>query len=182
MLAISLLSPSALVLPSSTMACRLPAASPLRVRSVSMEEPPIVKEPNLFTLEEQNDGFDDVRASLIAAKKDRAKALDAVKEKYGPAFKTASRWAKVITEEVAGVDLKAPDLKAPDLSKLEVGKVVPTNLPPVGAKEAFFGLLDSAAEQNQKRKVAEKQKAEKQKAVLEQKERAAKASFFRRKK
>ena len=173
MLAISFLSPTALVLPSTT-ACRLPVASPLRVRTICMEEP-IVKEPNLFTLEEQNDGFDDVRASITAAKKDRAKALDTVKEKYGPAFKTASRWAKVLTEEVAGVELQAPDLKAPDLKvpKIDVGKVVPTN----SAKDALFGFLDSAAE----RKAAEKQKLADQKAAQEREARSAKSGFFRRK-
>ena len=180
MLSISLLSPTALVLPSTT-ACRLPAASPLRVRTICMEEP-IVKEPNLFTLEEQNDGFDDVRASIIAAKKDRAKALDMVKEKYGPGFKTASSWAKVLTTEVAGVELQAPDLKAPDLKmpkidivvpKIDVGKVVPAK----GAKDALFGFLDGAAE----RKAAEKQRLADQKAAQEREERAAKSGFFRRK-
>lgn len=197
MLAFSLLSPTALVLPSTTAACRSPAASPLRVPAICMEEEEQtiasrlgVKEPNLFTLEEQNDGFDDVRQAVIAAKKDRSKALGVVKEKYGPAWQTASRWTKVIADEVGGVELQAPDLKAPGLKvprmkvpelkvpKLDVSKVVPTE----AAKGAFFGFLDGAAEQNQKRKAAEKQKLADQKAARGQQERAAKSNFFRKSK
>jgi len=57
----------------------------------------------VFTLEESGDGWDDVRRSVVDAKKQRASAVIELKEKYGPGLASAGRWAKVITNEVVKV-------------------------------------------------------------------------------
>ena len=56
----------------------------------------------VWSLEESGDGWDDVRAAVIEAKKERVKALDTIKEKYGPGVSAAAKWAKVIAGEVGG--------------------------------------------------------------------------------
>jgi len=60
-----------------------------------------------FSLQDQDDGWDDVREAIRFAKKDRAKAWKQLGEYVGPRVKTASdtaatasRWAKVLADEV----------------------------------------------------------------------------------
>merc|ERR1719331_3627488 len=120
----------------------------------------------VFTLEEgQGDGWDDVRRGVIEAKKERVKAVEQLKEKYGPGLASAGRWAKVITEEV--VKVSPPDLsgvKVPGI-KLE-GKSVGEL-----AKSAVFGFLDVAAAN----KAAQKAKQAEQEARLRAKKERVKA-------
>lgn len=60
-----------------------------------------VKPDSPWSLEEKNDGWDDVRAGIIEAKRDRAKAWDALASDASVArIKKASKWAKVIADEV----------------------------------------------------------------------------------
>ena len=56
--------------------------------------------PTIFTMEKRGDGWDDVRDAILDAKKERVKAVETIKEKYGPGFSSAARWARVIAEEV----------------------------------------------------------------------------------
>ena len=103
---------------------------------------------DIFTLEERDDGWDDVRQSIKEAKKQRQQPWEDINRDYiGP----TTRWAKVIAEEVgglakgvSGVELKAPDLKAPELSAdpLKVG----------------LSVLDSIGDRRQAAKEAEAKK------------------------
>ena len=122
----------------------------------------------VFTLEESGDGWDDVRRSVIDAKKQRASAVIELKEKYGPGLASAGRWAKVITNEV--VKVSPPDLSGVKGIKLEgksVGEV---------AKNAVFGFLDAAAAN----KSANKEKQAKQEQKLKAEAKSRKKNFFKK--
>ena len=71
----------------------------------------------ILTLKDRDDGWNDVRQSIIKGKKERAPAWNALNAKYiGP----VTRWSKVIADEVGLIDLQAPkvptDLSLPTLS------------------------------------------------------------------
>merc|ERR1719331_926990 len=121
----------------------------------------------VFTLEEgQGDGWDDVRRGVIEAKKERVKAVEQIKEKYGPGLATAGRWAKVLTDEVVKVS-------PPDLSGVKVPGI---KLEGKSAKSAVFGFLDVAAAN----KAAQKAKQAEQEARLRAEAQKRKKNFFKR--
>merc|ERR1740124_786321 len=119
----------------------------------------------VFTLEESGDGWDDVRRGVIDAKKERSKAVDELKTKYGPGLASAGRWAKVITNEVVKV---APKVSPPDLSGVKGIKLEGKSVGEV-AKNAVFGFLDAAAANKSAQK--EKQAKQEQKLKAEAKNR-----------
>lgn len=93
-----------------------------------------------FTLEDQGDGWDDVRSAVQKAKKERSGAWDELNRLYVSrgveAAKTGGRWAKVLADELidakvmdsvqsAVADAKPPKLEMPkvELPKVEMPKV-----------------------------------------------------------
>jgi len=127
-----------------------------------------VNQGTIFTMEERDDGWDDVRRGVIEAKQERVKAVEQLKEKYGPGLASAGRWAKVITEEV--VKVSPPDLSGVKGIKLE-GKSVGEL-----AKSAVFGFLDVAAAN----KAAQKEKQAKREESLRAEAQKRKKGFFKK--
>lgn len=71
------------------------------------EEEKTAAPETIFTLQDRDDGWDDVRGSIKAAIKDREKPYQDIKENYvkpaAATVATAARWAKVLAEELPGV-------------------------------------------------------------------------------
>jgi len=128
----------------------------------------------VWSLEESGDGWDDVRAAVIEAKKERVKALDTIKEKYGPGVSAAAKWAKVIAGEVGGA-LPTEGIKLDKGIKLDIKAPEGKSVKEV-AKNAVFSLLDAAAERKRAEKAKQQQLADK----LQAEEKARKRNFFRK--
>lgn len=120
----------------------------------------------IFSLQDRDDGWNDVRAKIKAAIKDREKPYNDIKDNYiAPAsenLKKAGKWAKVLAEEVPGVaiatkaaasaasstaasavsnaKLKAPTLKAPTVETKPLKDV---------AIGGLASILDAAAASRQ---------------------------------
>ena len=84
---------------------------------VASEEPPTKDATEIFTLQDREDGWDDVRGSIKDAIKDREKPIALVREKY---VEPAKRWSKAFAEVTA---------ETLDEVGITSGSVVPTNLP-----------------------------------------------------
>jgi hypothetical protein len=119
----------------------------LRVCQPRLSENTPAEPDTIFTMQERQDGWDDVRSSIKKQIKDRRQAYDAIAENYvaptAATLKTAGRWAKVLAEEASGVELKAPTMKLD-------GRVVPTR----SAKDTVISVIasfaDAAAERRQR--------------------------------
>jgi len=128
----------------------------------------------IFTLETKNDGWDDVRGVVVRAKKDRSKALEEIKGKYGPPLKTASRWAKVLTEEITGADLSlptaAPKMAAP---KIAVPKVDVPSVDGASIQKAALSQLTAILDVQAARRKAEQEQKQEEAAKIAKKTAAA---------
>ena len=127
--------------------CLLDATSEAEV-AACMEKAP---SGTMFTMDERDDGWNDVRAALQAAKKDRAKGVDDLKtwvDKNSGGVKSATRWAKVLGEEfleTAGVLPEAPKAAPPSPRKApppspppSPRKAPPPSPPPLRAPEETY--------------------------------------------
>jgi len=131
---------------------------------------------DIFTLEERQDGWDDVRSSIKSGIKDRSKAWNEINRDYVEPAKdlasTASRYAsaavEVATESAGGIT--PPDLKgiSPPKVNLDVGSVIGSVNPTGDVKQqaisTLSGLLDAAGDAREAEAKAEKPKASTQMA------------------
>jgi len=128
----------------------------------------------IFTLETKNDGWDDVRGVVVRAKKDRSKALEEIKGKYGPPLKTASRWAKVLTEEITGADLSLPTV-APKIAapKIAAPKVAMPSVDGASIQKAALSRFTALLDVQAARRKAEQEQEQEEAAKIAKKTAAA---------
>ena len=161
----SALAMSAIVVSALSLGFSAPGAlhavrAPMSIFASAAPEPEVEdsKASDIFTLQERDDGWDDVRGSIKLAIKDRTKGWNELKDNY---VAPAARWSKAIanvTAETAS-DLNIPQIDASEINvpKLDVsglsipkldGIVAPTL--PTPSKEqaikAVAGLLDAVAD------------------------------------
>ena len=99
---------AAFQLPATPLAKSAPAAATQlrRVGAIRAAEetdpdaPPKILDGTLFTLEEREDGWDDVRQNIKEGIKQREKPLQEIRDMY---IKPAQRWAKVLSEEIGNL-------------------------------------------------------------------------------
>lgn len=142
-------------------------------RSVVMAEEPFEPEQrasDIFTLQDREDGWDDVRGSIKEAIKQREGPYNLVKEKY---VEPTARWTKAAVE-VASESLGAtPTIDVKGM----VGSVTPTNLelpkvslsaPKIDTKSAIntlAGVLDAAGDARERKALGSQPKKQPTKPV-----------------
>ena len=131
---------------------------------VASEEPPTKDATEIFTLQDREDGWDDVRGSIKDAIKDREKPIALVREKY---VEPAKRWSKAFAEVTAEtldevgitsgsvVPTNLPNLKAPALPTLSAPALDKKSITK-SAIGSLAGVLDAAGDARQAKKQSAK--------------------------
>ena len=127
---------------------RVPAAiGRARVTLPRLSEDAPAEPDTIFTLQERDDGWDDVRSSIKKQIKDRQQPYEDIKRDYleptAAMLKTAGRWTKVLAEEVSGIELKPPTMNIE-------GRVVPTQSAKDTVISVIASMADAAAERRQR--------------------------------
>ena len=130
---------SAFQLPASSRAAA-PAAALCRLTLVRAaeeadEEGVAILKDTLFTLEERDDGWNDVRQAIKTAKKDRLKAYNEINDMY---IDPAKRWSKVIADEISELrsgDAPSAEVKPPPAAPI-FSRPPPPPPPPARAAPA----------------------------------------------
>jgi hypothetical protein len=133
---------------------RMEAAEAATASNTTTEELP----DSIFTLQERDDGWDDVRASIKAARDDRKDAWDLINQEY---VKPAARWSKVLAEEFlpSEVPQELPALQLPKIELPKPGEAAPKLSTKEVAIATTASVLDAVAAARQTKPPATKKKA-----------------------
>ena len=148
---------------------------------VAVEEP-----ESIFTLQDREDGWNDLRGAIKTFKKEREKPWKAIKEDY---IEPTARWTNAIKEvtleTLEEADIELPSLEAPtiDLKKIDLKGVVTPTAPTreqviKSSINTLNGALDAAASRKQKAAEKAAAKAAPKKAARPLKATAAEAVNF----